>query len=461
MRDMSTGVGDVPQSIGEISAGISDSNNNLDELLAHLISQHGREAVAKSLEQADLAARTQQLKHSATSNFTDETESVSVSLNDAEDGDGGVSSSSNEEKGEKEKRSGNKKRCNSYDRPTRFEGEISDRTSQKRGIRRRCPGAGVSFQESENMRDQMPSSVRASTSTVINGVPRRLSNDSMYSLGSEDVSIPTDIRSINTGKRQAEKMGMSTTSMSLAASALSDESVPPSALSSSGSLSRPGMSRCMSMATMDTLGTSRRGSSLCTDHNASASMIAAKALRRQSTKLRQAEKQKEAMMNAAFDPEFTCDARGTVLIANRAANQMFGFDLEMLALGHVHITSLLSDKDEGKRKSDVEEEQRLWTYLTDHAEERIELNGFHSTTPNKVFPVEVVLSKVVAEEEDKFDSFLSGGITIDGEDEVPGADAADQSTQYVVVVHDLTKRRRNELNESIQRGILKASFDPM
>ena len=190
-------------------------------------------------------------------------------------------------------------------------------------------------------------------------------------------------------------------------------------------------------------------------------MIAAKALRRQSTKLRQAEKQKEAMMNAAFDPEFTCDVHGTVLIANKAANQMFGFDLEMLALGHVHITSLLSDRDESKRKSDVEEEKRLWTYLTDHAEERIELNGFHSTTPSKIFPVEVVLSKVVPEEEDKFDSFLSGGITMDGEEEAAGLDTVDQSTQYVVVVHNLTKRRRNELNESIQRGILKASFDPM
>ena len=429
----------APQSIGEVSG--SGNNNNLDELLAQLVSRHGREAVAKSLEQADLAARTQQLKHSATSNFTNETESVSVSLNDADDG-------IDEEDEEKSPR----------DKTDFGEVNVPKRTSQKRGVRRRFPGAGVSFQEQQDDNKPNISSVRASTSTVINGVPRRLSNDSMYSLGSEDVSIPTDIQSINTAtnNKHVEMMGMSTTSMSLAASALSNESVPLSASSLSGSLSRPGMSmsRCMSMATMESH--SKAGS-----FNASASMIAAKALRRQSTKLRQAEKQKEAMMNAAFDPEFTCDVHGTVLIANKAANHMFGFDLEMLALGHVHITSLLSDRDESKRKSDVEEETRLWTYLTDHAEERIELNGFHSTTPNKVFPVEVVLSKVVAEEEDKFDSFLSGGITMDGEEEEDGVVAADESMQFVVVVHDLTKRRRNELNESIQRGILKASFDPM
>ena len=434
MKDMSV-EDDAPQSVAEVISG--SNSGNLDELLAQLVSLHGREAVAKSLEQADLAARTQQLKHSATSNFTDETESasesVSVSLNDNDE---------HEEEQDKDIF------CSKDDQPP-------PAPSQKRGARRRCPGAGVSFQENANKRDVLPSSVRASTSTVINGVPRRLSNDSMYSLGSEDVSIPTDIRSVNTANnKNAEMMGMSMTSMSLAASALSNESVPPSALSSSGSLSRPGMSRCMSMATMDT-------HSKAASFNASASMIAAKALRRQSTKLRQAEKQKEALMNAAFDPEFTCDVHGTVLIANKAANQMFGFDLEMLALGHVHITSLLSDRDESKRKSDVEEEKRLWTYLTDHAEERIELNGFHSTTPSKIFPVEVVLSKVVPEEEDKFDSFLSGGITMDGEEEAAGLDTVDQSTQYVVVVHDLTKRRRNELNESIQRGILKASFDPM
>ena len=327
MKDMSA-EDDAPQSVAEVVSG-STSGNYLDELLAQLVSLHGREAVAKSLEQADLAARTQQLKHSATSNFTEETESVSVSLNDANDAD---SSSIDDNEGDVLRGKSSQNRCNdSYDQPTKFEDENIGRASQKRGVRRRCPGAGVSFQENANKRDVMASSVRASTSTVINGVPRRLSNDSMYSLGSEDVSIPTDIRSVNTtgNNKQVEMMGMSMTSMSLAASALSNESVPPSALSSSGSLSRPGMSRCMSMATMDTISASKR-SSLCTGHNASASMIAAKALRRQSTKLRQAEKQKEAMMNAAFDPEFTCDVHGTVLIANKAANQMFGFDLECL-----------------------------------------------------------------------------------------------------------------------------------